>query len=237
MVVHFQKFPASETVVPTAAPSSKPVHAALSSTGSRRGVYAGFAKRALDVTFIILALPVALPLLVLMALLAALDGASPFYLQKRVGRGGRIFQMLKIRTMVPDADALLESYLESNPAARQEWEETQKLKADPRITRFGRFLRKTSLDELPQLWNVLIGEMSIVGPRPMMLDQQVLYPGRAYYRLRPGITGPWQVSDRNHGTFAGRAKFDSDYEANLSLATDLSILVRTVSVVIRRTGY
>lgn len=236
MVVHSQKFIASETVT-AAIVSSSTSGSNLSAAASQRGFYALFAKRALDVTFVMLSLPVALPLLAFMALLASLDGASPFYWQKRLGRGGSVFNLLKIRTMVPDADMQLASHLERCPAARQEWDETQKLKQDPRITRFGRFLRKTSLDELPQLWNVLTGEMSIVGPRPMMLDQQALYPGKAYYRLRPGITGPWQVSDRNHGSFAGRAKFDSDYEADLSIATDLSLLVRTVAVVVRRTGY
>ena len=239
MVVHFQSFPPSEAIAAAIRPSATPAHSSgsLSAAGPRRGVYAMAAKRALDVMLIVLALPAALPLMVIMALLAALDGGSPFYRQQRLGRAGRVFSLLKIRTMVPDADALLAAHLESNPAARQEWQETQKLKADPRITRFGSFLRKTSLDELPQLWNVLMGDMSIVGPRPMMLDQQALYPGQAYYRLRPGITGPWQVSDRNHGTFAGRAKFDAEYEADLSLATDLSILVRTVAVVVRGTGY
>jgi lipopolysaccharide/colanic/teichoic acid biosynthesis glycosyltransferase len=227
MVVHFQNFPSSETegavrVAPRAA---------------RKGIYPAVLKRSLDVLMIVLALPVALPLIGLMALLVALDGASPFYRQKRVGRGGQVFGLLKIRTMVPDADAQLEAYLARNPEARREWDETQKLKCDPRITRVGRLLRKTSLDELPQLWNVLKGEMSIVGPRPMMVDQQALYPGQAYYRLRPGITGPWQVSDRNNCSFAGRAKYDADYEADLSFATDLSILLRTVSVVVRGTGY
>lgn len=229
MVVHFQNFPSAETegtVVVAAVPRR-----------ASKGVYASALKRGLDILMIVLALPVALPLIGLMALLAAADGASPFYRQERIGRGGRVFGLLKIRTMVPNADAQLEAYLAKNPAARREWDETQKLKCDPRITRFGRFLRKTSLDELPQLWNVLKGEMSIVGPRPMMVDQKALYPGQAYYRLRPGITGPWQVSDRNNCSFAGRAKYDADYEADLSFATDLSILLRTVSVVVRGTGY
>jgi exopolysaccharide production protein ExoY len=234
MIARSQTFSSAKAVPTTLA---APAVATPSFSFSRRRLYRLVVKRALDITLIILALPVALPLVALMALLAALDGASPFYRQERVGRDGRIFQLLKIRTMVPDADAQMAAYLAANPEAKREWDETQKLKHDPRITRVGDMLRKTSLDELPQLWNVLRGDMSIVGPRPMMVDQQPLYPGRAYYRLRPGITGPWQVSDRNNGTFAGRAKFDTAYYRDLSLATDLSILLRTVSVVIRRTGY
>ena len=105
------------------------------------------------------------------------------------------------------------------------------------ITRFGRVLRKSSLDELPQLWNVLLGDMSLVGPRPMMPCQRDLYPGSAYYRLRPGITGPWQVSRRNESTFADRARFDTDYDQTLSLGTDLGLLISTVRVVVRATGY
>ena len=124
-----------------------------------------------------------------------------------------------------------------NPEARLEWNSTQKLKADPRITRLGRLLRKTSMDELPQLWNVLIGDMSLVGPRPMMPSQRSLYNGTAYYALRPGITGPWQVSERNEVEFSQRAEFDREYEENVSLLTDLRLLVATTQVVIRGTGY
>ena len=115
----------------------------------------------------------------------------------------------------------------------------QKLRNDPRITRLGHILRKASIDELPQLWNVLRGEMSLIGPRPMMVDQQALYPnpGAAYYRLRPGITGLWQVSDRNESSFVERATFDGSYYNDLSLKADLSIFVRTISVVMRATGH
>ena len=172
-----------------------------------------------------------------MMCLVALDGRSPIYLQKRVGRGGRVFHMVKIRTMVPGADGLLEDHLSKDPAARREWDETQKLKSDPRITWIGSFLRKSSLDELPQLWNVWVGDMSLVGPRPMMVSQQALYPGQAYFELRPGITGPWQVSDRNASSFADRAGYDNRYLSSISLSQDLSILMRTVSVVLRGTGY
>jgi lipopolysaccharide/colanic/teichoic acid biosynthesis glycosyltransferase len=145
--------------------------------------------------------------------------------------------MWKLRSMVKGADARLEAHLAADPTARREWERTQKLKSDPRITSFGCFLRKSSMDELPQLWNVLKGDMSLVGPRPMMLDQTHLYPGEAYYALRPGITGLWQVSERNASTFAERAHYDGQYEQNVTLAADLRILAATFRVVLRGTGY
>jgi lipopolysaccharide/colanic/teichoic acid biosynthesis glycosyltransferase len=139
--------------------------------------------------------------------------------------------------MVHDADARREDHLAQHPAARAGWNRTQKLRNDPRITPIGRVLRKSSLDELPQLWNVLKGEMSLVGPRPMMPSQAGLYPGTAYYALRPGITGSWQVSARNESSFADRARFDADYDQRISLATDLLILLATVRVVLRGTGH
>lgn len=204
---------------------------------SRSGTYRNVLKRVIDVLVILLSSVVALPTVIVLALLVARDGHSPFYRSDRVGRGGRTFRMLKLRTMVPDADTLLEDYLHRNAAARLEWDCTQKLKSDPRITGIGRFLRKTSLDELPQLWNVLVGDMSLVGPRPMMPSQRSLYTGLAYYALRPGITGPWQVSDRNECEFSKRAEFDRDYERDLSLATDVRLLVATIRVVCKGTGY
>lgn len=203
----------------------------------QQGLYRRGAKRVIDTLLILLSLPVVLPVLAILGLLVARDGHSPIYRQNRVGRGGQIFTIWKLRTMVPDADQALESCLAACSAARDEWQETQKLKSDPRITRMGRILRKTSLDELPQLWNVLRGDMSLVGPRPMMPDQQMLYPGEAYYALRPGITGFWQISDRNESSFAARAKFDADYDRSLSLGTDAAVLLATVAVVLRGTGY
>lgn len=203
----------------------------------RSGFYRNVLKRMIDVLVILLTSVVALPVVIVLALLVARDGYSPFYRSDRVGRGGRTFRMLKLRTMVPDADALLEDFLHQNAAARLEWDCTQKLKNDPRITGIGRFLRKTSLDELPQLWNVLVGDMSLVGPRPMMPSQRALYTGLAYYALRPGITGSWQVSDRNECVFSKRAEFDSDYERNLSFATDVRLLLATIRVVCKGTGY
>jgi len=203
----------------------------------QRQLYRYVFKRALDVVAVLLALPIVLPIVGLLALAVAMEGGRPFYTQQRIGRGGRLFRMWKLRSMVPDADARLEAYLRSNPEALSEWNETQKLKHDPRITRLGRILRKSSLDELPQLWNVLKGDMSLVGPRPMMPSQAVLYPGTAYFELRPGITGPWQVSERNSTSFAARAYYDSAYLNGLSFSLDLRILLATVRVILRATGY
>lgn len=201
------------------------------------GVYRRFFKRALDVTAVLLALPVVAPVVGGLALAVMLDGGNPFYSQMRIGRHGKRFRMWKLRSMVPDADLRMADYLESNPDARLEWDQTQKLKSDPRITRLGRIIRQTSLDELPQLWNVLKGEMSLVGPRPMMLSQQSMYPGLAYFALRPGLTGYWQTAGRNRTSFAARAEYDTAYEQDLSLLTDLTLLVRTVGVVVKGTGH
>lgn len=202
----------------------------------RRGLYGRVFKRVLDVVLVLLAVPVVLLLVAFLAALIARDGHSPFYRQQRLGRGGREFTLWKLRSMVPETDARLAAHLASDEAARREWDTYQKLTCDPRVTAFGRMLRKSSLDELPQLWNVLKGDMSLVGPRPMLPEQLPLYPGRAYFALRPGVTGLWQVSDRNASTFAQRAEFDADYAHSLSLATDLRVLAATVSVVVRGTG-
>ena len=149
------------------------------------GLYRSSIKRSLDILLVLMALPVVLPLVLVLALVVLMDGSNPFYAQERVGRGGRRYRMWKLRSMVADADTRLQGHLDTNPEARAEWDETQKLRHDPRITRFGRILRKSSLDELPQLWNVLIGHMSLVGPRQMLPEQQAMYPGSSYYGLRP----------------------------------------------------
>lgn len=201
------------------------------------GFYRRSAKRILDIFLTLLAAPIVAPFILVMAGLIALDGHSPFYSQLRVGRGGAIFRMWKLRTMVFNADALLEEHLRNDPVARREWESTQKLKNDPRVTLVGRVLRKSSLDELPQLLNVLLGSMSLVGPRPMMLCQRGSYFGKSYYNLQPGITGLWQVSDRNEGEFVGRVRYDDAYDRMVSFKLDTWIIFRTVAVVIRGTGY
>ena len=201
------------------------------------GVYRNLGKRFLDVAAIVLAVPVVVPIVAALAIGVALDGGKPFYTQTRIGHRGRQFRMWKLRSMVTDADSRMAEHLDRHPLAKAEWDSTQKLKQDPRITRFGRVLRRSSLDELPQLWNVLIGDMSLVGPRPMMVSQQTLYPGTAYYSLRPGITGYWQTAGRNTTTFEARAEFDAAYAEQLSLATDARVLMRTVGVVLKATGY
>ncbi|MBV1904329.1 MAG: sugar transferase [Marinosulfonomonas sp.] len=215
--------------------ASSPV--GLVSVPAQGGIYRNFLKRTFDVVAILLAAPIVLFVVLVLALVVARDGYAPFYWSCRVGKYGKNFRMLKLRTMVPNAESLLEEHLATNAEARAEWDSSQKLKNDPRITRLGSFLRKSSLDELPQLWNVMTGDMSLVGPRPMLPQQRELYPCVAYFALRPGLTGPWQVSDRNESEFTKRAKYDREYKNNLTFLGDINILARTVSVVLRGTGY
>ena len=199
--------------------------------------YQRIAKRALDVVLVLI---VSLPVLTLVAILAlavAMDGHNPFYRQIRLGRNGRRFSMWKLRSMVCDAEAALVAHLAADPAARVEWDRDQKLRNDPRVTPVGRLIRRTSLDELPQLWNVLRGDMSLVGPRPMMPEQEEIYPGTEYFRMRPGLTGFWQISERNETSFGERASYDRAYWSEMSLATDLRVMLRTVGVVMRATGH
>ena len=206
-------------------------------TAAPEGFYRKFAKRAFDITLIVLSAPLVLPLIALLALCVTLGGGKPFYTQERLGLNGRTYRIWKLRTMVPNADEVLEDHLAQDPALRAEWNSKQKLLNDPRITKIGHVLRKCSFDELPQLWNVLRGDMSLVGPRPMMVSQKELYPGTDYYDLRPGITGMWQISDRNDATFADRAKYDTAYNTELSFVTDAKILFGTVRVVLNGTGH
>lgn len=202
----------------------------------RPSAYRAAGKRAFDILLVVLMAPPAVLVICVLAMFIMLDGKSAFYRQRRIGLNGKEFSMLKLRSMVPDADKALETYLSANPEARAEWDRDQKLANDPRITRFGRFIRRTSLDELPQLLNVLKGEMSLVGPRPMMPCQQVIYPGTEYYALRPGITGYWQTSARNETSFRDRARFDAAYFRDVSFVTDLKLLFATVGVVLNATG-
>jgi exopolysaccharide production protein ExoY len=234
MTISFPEFPRRDATPVVVRPTF--TGAPLSPRRRRFGIYRNVFKRVMDAAVLLLAAPVVVPVVAGLAFAVARDGGSPFYSQMRVGKGGRAFRMWKLRSMVPDADAQLEVFLANDPMARAEWISTQKLRRDPRITRFGRFLRRSSLDELPQLWNVLIGDMSLVGPRPMMVAQRALYPGTAYYALRPGITGYWQTAGRNCTTFRARAEYDTVYEEGLALTTDLRILLQTVSVVVKGTG-
>ncbi|MFC0279327.1 sugar transferase [Falsigemmobacter intermedius] len=202
----------------------------------RRGVYRSFVKRLSDLFLVLLAAPMVVPMVLLLAFIVSRKGGRPFYSQLRVGKDGKLFRMWKLRTMVVNADEMIIGYLNANPEAKAEWDRTQKLRNDPRISEFGHFLRKSSLDELPQLWNVLKGDMSLVGPRPMLEYQQPLYPGLGYYALRPGLTGYWQVTERNHSSFAERAWYDDRYEEELSLINDVKVMYKTVDVVLKGTG-
>lgn len=201
-----------------------------------RTVYTRVGKRALDVAFVLFLAPVVLLLTLFCAVAIRIEGGPAFFRQDRLGKGGRVFTMVKLRTMAMNADENFEAFLDANPEARKEWDHKQKLKRDPRVTRVGAFLRRTSLDELPQMWNVLMGDMSLIGPRPMTVEQGPLYPCTAYYMVRPGISGPWQVSDRHESAFVDRADFDRDYVKGLSFRGDLRLVARTVEVVLRCTG-
>ena len=201
-----------------------------------RPVYPTFGKRLLDLLLLILVMPAVLPLVVPLVVVVRVSDGPAFFVQDRLGRDGRVFRFWKLRTMVVDAEHTLERYLTDHPDARAEWDTYQKLSHDPRITRVGHVLRKTSLDEIPQLWNVLRGDMSLVGPRPMLPQQQPLYPGVAYSTLRPGLTGSWQVGQRHTSTFADRARYDDQYAAELSFWTDLRIMAATVRVVLQGRG-
>lgn len=201
-------------------------------------VYRQIGKRVLDILLVLIALPFALPIIAICAFLLWREGGTPFYTQTRLGQDGKRFSILKLRTMVTDADVKLEEHLSRNPAARDEWNRLQKLKDDPRITPIGKFLRSTSIDELPQIYNVLTGEMSLVGPRPMMPEQLAMYgQAEAYFAVQPGITGLWQVSARNNSTFDYRNEVDAAYERNLTIGMDATILFKTVGVVLRQTGH
>ncbi len=197
------------------------------------------AKRALDIIGAGLGLVLLSPFFLIVALMVRADGGPAFFAHQRVGRGGKLFGCLKFRSMVIDSQARLEALLASDPAARAEWEAARKLKNDPRITRIGRFLRSTSLDELPQLINVLRGEMSLVGPRPVQVAEIDRYYGASaahYMAVRPGITGLWQVSGRSETSYESRVALDVSYVSRPSMLTDLSILLRTPVAVLSRRG-
>lgn len=201
--------------------------------------FAQFQKRVIDVALSLIGLIGLFPFLCLIGLFVAINSNGKiFYRQKRLAKNRRVFEIIKFRTMVPEADKVLHEFLARNPDRQAEWNAYQKLKDDPRITPVGRVLRRFSLDELPQLWNVLKGEMSIVGPRPIMITQQDLYGSslRHYVRVRPGITGIWQTSGRNRTSFSARTDYDVEYVMNWSIWLDIYILARTFWVVIRQDG-
>ena len=202
------------------------------------GPYELFLKRTLDLFIVVLAAPFVLLVLFGLGLMIRRDGGAILYCQERIGRGGRTFRLWKLRSMVVDADEKLEAYLHLNPAACAEWDEHQKLKHDPRVTAFGRFMRKHSIDELPQLVNVLRGDMSVVGPRPPIAAEVACYEGWQRRRLcvRPGLTCVWQVSGRNEISFHEWMLLDMRYIDHWSLAADFGLIWRTVPVVLSGRG-
>jgi exopolysaccharide biosynthesis polyprenyl glycosylphosphotransferase len=196
-------------------------------------------KRIVDIVGSLLGIVLLSPCLLAFAILIKLDSEGPaFYTQPRLGRDGKRIKIYKFRTMVTDAEQALADYLKGNEQAQREWEATQKLRNDPRVTRVGKILRRFSIDEIPQLFNVLLGDMSLVGPRPIMLNQIRIY-GEAidiYQGVRPGMTGLWQVSGRNRTTFQERALFDVYYVRHWSMWLDIYVLFRTVWIVLVQDG-
>lgn len=197
------------------------------------------AGRVLDLVVAALALCLFSPVMLIVALLVASERRGPvIFRHTRIGLSGRRFSVLKFRSMRMDADQVLAAHLASDPAAAAEWARDHKLRHDPRITPLGRFLRKTSLDELPQLWNVLLGDMSVVGPRPIV-EAEIQRYGRffnAYCCVRPGITGVWQVSGRNNVTYRRRVAMDALYARRKGVLLDLRLMVATVPAVLMRRG-
>lgn len=196
-------------------------------------------KRCMDLLLCVLGAVVIIPVFAILYVVIRFDSKGPaFYSQKRIGRGGEEIRVHKFRTMVANADEILEKYLAENPEYREEWKRDRKLKNDPRITRVGHFLRRTSLDELPQLYDVLRGTMSLVGPRPIVDGEKEKYGSvfHEYIRVRPGITGLWQISGRNDTTYTERVNYDFFYVSNWSVWFDIWILMRTVPVVLFRKG-
>jgi Undecaprenyl-phosphate galactose phosphotransferase WbaP len=200
--------------------------------------HANAMKRTMDVGGASVLLIVLFPVLIIIALLVMSDRGNAIYGHTRIGQRGRTFRCLKFRSMVKNSDAVLAELLATNPQARAEWGRNFKLKNDIRITPVGRVLRKTSLDELPQLWNVLRGDMSLVGPRPVVQKELSRYGSDAHYylALKPGMTGLWQVSGRSDVDYTTRVSLDVKYAMNRSLAFDISILLRTVKVVFAKDG-
>ena len=210
------------------------------SYASVRGAYEAGGKRLMDMVIALALVPIVAPVvLTLAAMVWARDGGAPFFGHVRTGRNGKPFHCWKIRTMVRDAQERLARHLAENPEAAAEWAATRKLTDDPRITAVGNFLRKTSLDELPQLWNVLRGEMSFVGPRPVPDDEltELYGPARSVYcAMKPGITGLWQVSGRNDVSYAQRVSLDIEYLRRMAPGFDLWVMLRTALVIVRPTG-
>jgi len=195
--------------------------------------------RVLDVALAFTALVIFAPMMLIVAILVAAERSGPvLFRHTRIGLHGEAFRVLKFRSMHVDGDAILAHYLAANPAAAHEWALDHKLRTDPRVTGLGAFLRKSSLDELPQLFNVLVGDMSIVGPRPIVQSEVARY-GRfftAYCSVRPGITGIWQVSGRNHVSYRRRVLMDALYARRKCVALDIKLMLATIPAVLARKG-
>ena len=198
-----------------------------------------FVKRGLDISCIVLSIPVLLPLLGLVSAIVHFNSAGPvFFSHRRICRNGSFFSMWKFRTMCVNSAEVLAQHLATHPMARREWNRTHKLKLDPRVTPVGLFLRRYSLDELPQVWNVLTGRMSLVGPRPIEAAEVEKYGDFFHYycRVTPGVTGLWQISGRSELTYDARVKLDCDYVEHWTLWRDVAILGSTVKSVVNQDG-
>lgn len=204
----------------------------------RRRLVGGPLKRLFDVACASAALLFLAPLLATIMIAVRQDGGPALFRHRRIGQGGRVFECLKFRSMVLDGDRVLREHLLTNPADAEIWRETQKLPDDPRVTPIGRFLRATSLDELPQLFNIVRGDMSIVGPRPVVADELKRYKLDHIHYLcaRPGLTGLWQVSGRSDTTYAQRVALDKEYVTAWSFVRDMWIVLKTVPAVLERRG-
>ena len=215
-------------------------HVRKSHKGSiAKRIYINFFKRMVDLTLCALLIPALLPFMALIWVLVRRDGGPGLFVQPRVGRDGRVFRCFKFRTMVQDAERVLAEMCTSDPKIAEEWNTYQKLRNDPRISKVGKVLRATSLDELPQIFNVLLGTMSLVGPRPFLPSQKEIYDnagGHSYYKVLPGVTGPWQVFGRSATAFEDRVQFDETYYRNVGLFADMGLILRTAKVVVCRTG-
>lgn len=208
------------------------------SSPARRFSYA-VVKRALDVTLIVLASPIIVPVCIVLAISVVLSSPGPvFFSHRRIGKGGIFFSMWKFRTMCTNSQEILEQHLADHPEQRAEWAANHKLKNDPRITPFGRFLRRSSLDELPQLWNVLTGRMSLVGPRPIVAAEAEKYGSDFHYYLavKPGLAGLWQASGRSTLTYDERVALDRRYVETWSLMGDTRLILRTMTQVVNADG-
>jgi len=196
-------------------------------------------KRCCDVFLVLISMPVMLPILGVVSAVVMLSSPGPiFYSHRRIRKSGAFFSMWKFRTMCVNSAEVLEDYLMQHPNAHTEWNETHKLRKDPRITPLGGFLRRYSLDELPQLWNVLVGQMSLVGPRPIVAAEVEKYGDcfECYCRVKPGLTGLWQVSGRSELSYAERVALDCEYVERWSLTKDFVILLRTFASVVNQDG-